>query len=31
MGLGDSGDERLMVLNSVAKSIVDKQWGTSKE
>ena len=23
LGLGDSGDERLMVLNSVAKSIVD--------
>lgn len=31
MEFGDSGDERLVVLNSVAKSIVGKQRGISKE
>ncbi len=30
MGLGDSGDERLVMRNSVAKSIVRKQRGISK-
>ena len=31
MGLADSGDERLVLRNSVAKSIVGKQRGISKE
>ena len=31
MGLGDSGDERLVMRNSVVKSIVGKQRGISKE